>query len=394
MMHVTVVGGGFGGVKAALELSKHKKTQVTLITDKPDFQYYPSLYSTATGGSRMQSWIPLGEIFAGRDNVTIIIDTVTKLDKEKKTIQTATGAVHNYRTLVLALGSVTTYFGIEGLDTYAFGIKSQQEINRLKQHLLHNFSTSNGADSQLIIIGAGPTGVELASSLGAYLKGLKKTFRTAQPRIRISIIEAAPRVLPRMSERASRIVSKRLKKLGVHVELNKKVESASANSLMVSGKPIKSSTVIWTSGVANSPFFKANNKQFNLAPNGRVIVDKHLRAAPNIYVLGDNVDNKHGGLAQVAIKDGSYAARHILKKTKKPYVSTEPAVVVPVGERWAVFEYKGITLGGLFGALMRQAADLIGYKDILSLRKALRIWFAQSEREDDALIADFSAAKE
>src|SRR5690606_19891832 len=118
-MHVTVVGGGFGGVKTALELSKHKKTQVTLITDKPDFQYYPSLYSTATGGSRMQSWISLGEIFAGRDNVTIIIDTVTKIDRAKKTIQTATGAVHSYNTLVLGLGSVTTYFGIEGLDTYS-----------------------------------------------------------------------------------------------------------------------------------------------------------------------------------------------------------------------------------------------------------------------------------
>lgn len=393
-MHVTVVGGGFGGVKTALELSKHKKTQVTLITDKPDFQYYPSLYSTATGGSRMQSWISLGEIFAGRDNVTIIIDTVTKIDRAKKTIQTATGAVHSYNTLVLGLGSVTTYFGIEGLDTYSFGIKSQQEINRLKQHLLQNYSTANGADAQLIIIGAGPTGVELASSLGAYLKSLKKKFRKSQPRIKISIIEAAPRVLPRMSVKASRIVMKRLKKLGVHVELNKKVESATADSLMVSGKPIKSSTVIWTSGVANNPFFKANDNQFELADNGRVIVDDHLRVDPHVYVVGDNVSCQYGGLAQVAIKDGHYVARHILKKTKKPYVETQPAVVVPVGERWAVFEYKGITLGGLFGALMRQAADLIGYKDILSLRKALRIWFSQNEKEDDALIADFNTVKE
>lgn len=393
-MHITVVGGGFGGVKATLELSKHKNVEVTLITSKPDFQYYPALYSTATGGSRMQSWISLGEIFAGRSNVKVIIDTVTKLDKASKTIKTAAGATHTYQKLVLALGSVTTYFGIEGLDHYAYGIKSQKEITRLKQHLLNDFSTSNGADSHFIVIGAGPTGVELASSLGVYLKSLKKKFKTTQPRITISIIEAAPRILPRMSEKASTKVAARLKKLGVHVELNKKVEAATADSLIVSGKPIKSSTVIWTSGVANNPFFKANEKQFTLAPNGRVVVDKHMRADKHIYVIGDNAASQFGGLAQVALSDGHYVARHILKKSKKPHVTKQPPVVVPVGERWAFFEYKGLRFGGFAGALMRQAADLVGYKDILSLRKALRIWFAQTEKEDDAIIADFSTVKE
>src|SRR6218665_2449813 len=102
-MQIIVVSGGFGGVKAALELSKNKKAQVTLISDRPDFQYYPALYSTATGGSRLQSWVPLAEIFAGHDNVNVIIDTVTTLDKTKKVITTASGATHEYHTLVLAL---------------------------------------------------------------------------------------------------------------------------------------------------------------------------------------------------------------------------------------------------------------------------------------------------
>ena len=88
-MQITIVGGGFGGVKAALTLSKKKNARVTLITDKPDFQYYPALYGTATGKSHSQSWIPLGQIFADHDNIDVIIDSVTKLDKVAKTITTA-----------------------------------------------------------------------------------------------------------------------------------------------------------------------------------------------------------------------------------------------------------------------------------------------------------------
>lgn len=392
-MHITVVGGGFGGVKTALELSKNKKVQVTLISDKPDFQYYPALYSTATGGSRMQSWVPLGEIFADRRNVTVILDSVTVLDKEAKTISTASGQTHHYETLVLALGSVTTYFGIEGLDQYAYGIKSHEEITRLKQHLLSDFQKPQGADKNFIIIGAGPTGIELASSLGAYLDHLKKKFKQPQPHVKISIIEAAPRVMPRMSEKSSAIILKRLKKLGIDVQLNKKVEKETVDELIVSGKPIKSHTVVWTSGVANAPFFKANESQFNLAPNGRVIVDKYLRADKDVYVIGDNAANPFGGLAQVAVKDGHFVAKHILNHSREKYVSGPSPVVIPVGERWAIFEYKKLRLYGFAGALIRQAADFVGYKDVLSFRKALRTWFTQHENEEDTIIAGYDITK-
>jgi NADH dehydrogenase len=385
-MQITVVGGGFGGVKTALELSKNKKARITLISDRQDFQYYPALYSTATGGSRLQSWVPLAEIFAGHDNVRVIIDTVTKLDKEHRTIKTASGATHAYETLVLALGSVTTYFGIEGLDHYAYGIKSYDEISRLRQHLLDQFSKPNGADAHYLIIGAGPTGTELASSLGAYLKHLKRKYRQPGPKMSISIIEAAPRVLPRMSEKASAMVLKRLKRLGVHVELNKKVEAATADTLMVSGRAIKSHTVIWTSGVSNNPFFKANDTQFTLAPNGRVIVDKRMRADKHIYVIGDNAVTPFGGLAQTALHDGIYVAKQILKKSRLPYKAKQPPVVVPVGENWAIFEYKWIRFGGWLGALVRQAADFVGYRDMLPFGQALGVWRAQRMKEEAVFI--------
>lgn len=393
-MQILVVGGGFGGVKAALELSKNKKVQVTLITDRPDFQYYPALYSTATGGSHLQSWIPLGEIFANRNNVSIVIDTVTELDKEAKTIKTASGAVHGYQTLVLALGSVTTYFGIPGLDQYAHGIKSREEISRLKQHLFTNYAKDHGVDSNILIIGAGPTGVELASSLNAYLDHLKNRFKTHQSRHSISVIEAAPRVLPRMSEKAGKKVEQRLKSLGIHVALNKKVEAETAEGLIVNGEPIKSQTVIWTSGVANNPFFAANAAQFNLAPNGRVIVDKHLRIDKHVYVIGDNAITPFGGLAQTALYDGIYAAKQILGKSRAPYKAKQPPVVVPVGENWAIFEYKKIRFGGWLGGLIRQAADFVGYLDILPFAQAFTVWRAQRSKEEDPIIANFGLEKE
>lgn len=387
-MQITVVGGGFGGVKAALELSKRKNVRVTLISDKPDFQYYPALYSTATGKSHLQSWVPLGEIFADHDNVNVVIDTVTELDKATQTLKGASGSVYQYSTLILALGNVTTYFGIEGLDHYAYGIKSQEEIRRLQQHLIESFSKPNSADKHFLIIGAGPTGVELASSLGQYLKHLKEHFKQPEPRVSISIIEAAPRVLPRMSEKASALVLKRLKSLGVHVETNKKVEAETADSLIVSGRPIKSHTVIWTSGVTNNPFFKNNASQFELSPNGKVVVDSHMRADKHVYVIGDNAFTQYSGLAQTALHDGIFVAKHILKKSDKKYQAKLPPVVVPIGENWAIFEYKKIRFGGIAGHVIRQAADFIGYKDILPFGRALGVWRAQKVKEEAVYFAE------
>lgn len=381
-MNITVVGGGFGGVKAALELSKHKRAHITLISDKADFQYYPALYGTATGKSHRQSWVPLGEIFSNHENVNVIIDKVTKLNKGRKEIEAESGIVYHYDTLVLALGSVTTYFGIEGLDHYAYGIKSYDEIRRLQQHLLEGFSKPNGADSHFLVIGGGPTGVELASALGDYLKRLKKHFNQPNPRITINLVEAAPRVLPRMSEKASQMVTARLKKLGVHVETNKKVEKETADSLIVSGRPIKSHTVIWTSGVANNPFFAANADQFTLSKNGKVEVDAHLRADKHIYVIGDNAFTQYSGLAQTALRDAVFAAKHILHESKKKYKAKLPPVVVPVGDKWAMFEYKKIRFAGKLGDLVRQAADMVGYHDILPFGQALGIWRAQKAKQD------------
>ncbi|MEP6710523.1 MAG: FAD-dependent oxidoreductase, partial [Candidatus Saccharibacteria bacterium] len=340
-MNIMIVGGGFGGVKAALELAKNKKNHITLISDKPDFQYYPALYGTATGHNHLQSWVPLGKILANMKNVDVIIDAIVKIDPDTKTIVGESGTTYDYKLLILALGTITTYFGIKGLDIYAYGIKSADEIRALKQHLYHAMFEEHTMEKDYVIVGAGPTGVELASALRGYIERLGEDYHLPKKKVRINLIEAAPRVLPRMSEATSRKVEKRLKKLGVKVMTNQRVEAQTADKLIVNGKPIKSHTVIWTSGVANSPFYQANAKHFVFAKNGRIVVDEHMRALKDVHVIGDNAFTPYSGLAQTALHDAIFVANNLERKQRgkrrKLYKAKLPPVVVPVGEHWAAF---------------------------------------------------------
>lgn len=377
-LNVTVVGGGFGGVKAALELAKDKTNRITLISDRSDFQYYPALFSAATGHDHRQSWVPLEVIFAGKSNVTLVRDTITAIDTSA---QLLTGSKsYHYEDVILALGSVTTYFGIEGLDTYSYGIKSQDEIKRLQAHLWDEMSDGHDDEKHYVIIGAGPTGVELAGALGEYLRMLRRQFGIKKKRVAINLIEAAPRVLPRSAESTSRRARRRLKKLGVHVEVNKKVEKQTANELMVNGRPLPTQTVIWTSGVTSAPFYKENATQLTLNERGKVVVNEFMQAAPHVYVIGDNADTPYAGLAQTALHDGIFVAKHLKGSTKK-YTPVRPASVVPIGHRWAVFEWGGLHFGGLAGGIMRVLADMVGYHDVLPIGWAMKAWRAQAKQE-------------
>lgn len=377
-MNITIVGSGFGGVKAALELAKVSNNTITIITDKPDFQYYPALYGAATGRSHLESWVPLDTIFAGKKNVSITYDTIETISPDSKTLSGKSGASYQYETCIMALGTVTTYFGIQGLETYSFGIKSAAEIEKLKQHIYEDIVEGRGIDKRYIVIGAGPTGVELAASLGAYLKKLGKHLNVKEANTHVALIEAAPRILPRMSETASAKVLRRLEKLGVKVQTGKTVESASEDLITVSGELMTSDTVIWTSGVANHPFYKANADHFEFAPNGRIVVDEHLQTKIGIYVIGDNAATPFTGLAQTALHDAIFVAGHIMRevnnKPLKNYEAVMPPVIVPVGEFWAILEWRKIRMTGVPAAMLRRVADFMGYSDILPIGQALGIW--------------------
>lgn len=386
-MNITIIGGGFGGVKAALELAKHSENHITIITDRPDFQYYPTLYSSATGHSHAESWAPLGEIFADHTNVHVYIDTINHLDAHDKTIRGTSGAVYHYETLIIAIGVVTTYFGIPGLETYAYGIKTHDEIHRFKQRLFIDIAEKGLLDKNYVVVGAGPTGVELAAAIGTYIARLCKHYDVKQHALKVRLIEAAPRVLPRSSEKVSKKVQRRLEKLGVSVETNKKVERENANELIVSGKPIESHTVIWTSGVSNHPFFANHPEVFTLANNGRVVVDEYMSAHKDVYVIGDNAATAYTGLAQTAIHDAKFVAQNLHRRAKgkkmKKYHAVLPVSAIPVGVKWAVIEWRFVRIFGVLGALIRRAADLIGYSDVLPLGTSLGAWRAATVHEND-----------
>lgn len=391
-MNITIVGGGFGGVKTALELAKHAENEIILISDKADFQYYPALYGAATGHNHLESWVPLKKIFAGKKNVQLVLDTITSIDPKARKLSGTEGVTYTYGKCVIALGTVTTYFGIEGLDTYAFGIKSAEDIERLKQHLYKDIAERRIIDKHYVVVGAGPTGVELAAALGSYITNVCEYYGLGESgsAVQIDLVEAAPRILPKMSEWSSRAALKRLVKLGVNVQTGQPVESATADSVIVGGKPISSHTIIWTSGVANHPFYKDHAEYFRLAPNGRVEIDEYMQGTDDVYVIGDNAATPYTGLAQTALHDALFVAGNIMREVKgrtlKKYKAIRPPVVVPVGENWAIFEWHWLHFGGWIASLIRRAADFVGYSDMLPLGQALGVWRASIVSNDDNIM--------
>lgn len=386
---VLVVGGGFAGVRTALGLCNNDRFDVTLLSDDNDLRYYPTLYRSATGGKRRNSSIPLARIFEGKP-VNVIKGEAKKLDRKTKTITTVSGQSYGYDTLVLALGVVTNYFGIEGLDKYSYSIKTQAEAERFKKHLHQQLEDEHRPDLHYVIVGAGPTGIELAGALPGYLEHIMKNHGIKHRAIHIDLIEAAPRLLPRLPKDTSQAVRKRLRDLGVKLYLNSTVQGETADQLMVSGKPIRSHTVVWTAGVTNHPFFKEN--EFALIGRGKVATDIYLQAEPDIFVLGDNANTPYSGMAQTALHDGAYVANNLRRraggKDMETYWVKKPITVIPCGPKWAVVVWDKLRLYGWLGWFLREAADLRGFHDLEPWKKAGKQWYSEFIEEDDCPTCD------
>jgi NADH dehydrogenase len=382
--HVLIVGGGFGGVKAALEMADDPRLSVSLLSDDSDLRYYPTLYHTATGGPKANSSIPLTRIFEDK-TVEIINGQVVSIDRKAKSVTTVDGRVFEYDSLVIGLGVVTNYFGIPGLPEYAYSIKTQAEVARFKDHLHQQLNEDKRPDLNYVIVGAGPTGIELAGALPGYLNQIIKNHNLAARKVHIDLIEASPRLLPRLSKDISTKVQKRLKKLGIKLYVGSAVTAETADELTVNGKPIRSHTVIWTAGVTNHPFFKEN--QFVLTKRGKVGVDAYLQAEDNIYVIGDNANTPYSGLAQTALHDGEFVAKNLKRKAAgkslKSYVVKQPITVIPAGPHWAAVLWSGVHFTGRSGWFIREAADFMGFHDVEPWPVAMKQFMTEFERQDE-----------
>lgn len=384
---VVIVGGGFGGVKLALELASDHRFHVTLISDHLDFRYYPSLYRTATGGKRYIASVPLNEIFADK-GTHLVVDRVTQLDRVAHSVSTATKQTFAYDSLVLALGVQTNFYHIKGLETFSYGIKTVNDAVRLKHHLHQQLIEQHKPDLNYVVIGGGPTGVELAGALPAYLRAIARRHGIKHHAIHVGLVEAAPRLLPRMPKDISLLVARHLRRIGVKLYLGTAVRAETADALMLEDQKLLSRTVIWTAGVTNHPFFVDNS--FQLTKNGKVRVDQFLQAEPGIFVIGDNADTPYSGMAQTALIDGGYMAGHLKRlvasSDPKPYVAKKPIYVFPVGPRWAAVLWGKIRLYGWPGYVLRRLADLIAYHDYEPWQLATKRWMAEDDSEESCPI--------
>ena len=386
---VLIVGGGFGGIKAAVELARNGHFNVTLLTEHDTFRYYPTLYRTATGGKRANSSIPLGEIFKNL-RITIKQGVAVTLDRQAKQIITADKKTYNYDTLIIGLGVVTNYFSIPGLKEYAYGIKSNEDAMQLKDHLHHQLTDDKQPDLNYLIVGGGPTGIELAGALPAYLRQVMANHGIQKHSVNVRLIEAAPRLLPRMPKSTSRSVRRRLRRLGVKLHLGKIVSGQTADALMVDGKPMRSHTVIWTAGVTNHPFFTEN--RFILMNRGKVATDVYLQTEENIFVIGDNANTPYSGLAQTAVHDGAFVAANLKRRARgrvmRAYNPQAPISVIPVGKRWAAVNYRKFHLSGWFGWVLREAADWVAFNDLETWPAATMQWTTGLQTEESCTECD------
>jgi NADH:ubiquinone reductase (H+-translocating) len=390
---IVIVGGGFGGVKAALELSKYKNCTVTLVSDHSHFRYYPGLYHAATGGRRAGSRIRLGNILEG-SGVNFIRATAAKLDRENRHLITGDGQKLPFDKLILGLGNVTNYFGIKGLSEYSYGIKSTEEVERFKKHLHAQFIENGCPDLNYVIVGGGPTGIELAGALPGYLKHIMKMHGAKDCKLHIELVEAAPHLLPRSPKKISQAVTKRLRKLGIKLYLGTAVQGETPDMLMAGDRPLKTHTVVWTAGVTNNSFFK--NNAFKLTDRGKVEVDEYLQAEQDVYVVGDNANTSYSGMAQTALYDARFVARNIARelagKMTDNYIPKKPISVIPVGPRWATVEWGKTAFAGFQGWLLHIFVDLIAFHDLESWPKAGEQWM-ESMGDSDAEICPTCAKK-
>lgn len=385
MKQVVIAGGGFAGLHLARKLRKHKDIAVTIINPSADFRYSPALYRAVVGFKMGIAKIPIEWALLDCKNASLKVASVTALDANNQTITTSTGESLTYDYAVFALGSKTTFFGIKGLSELSYGIKTPNEVKELKEHIHDKLIATNDVHNY-VVVGAGATGVELAGAMGSYLHKISKLHGVDQSHVNVHLVEAGPRILAQMSDKAASKATKRLKKLGVTLHMQTIVNAETAHTLQTSNGPIKTDTVVWTAGAQSSEFYKDYPAVFSLDKRGKVLVDKHLGVTPTLYVCGDNASTPRSGLALTAVWHADFIAKDITARMhgkKRPTkFEKAPAQVVPAGKAWSVLQYRGFVMSGVLVSIVRRFADFVGYRDVVGTMKALTIWSSSDMTEE------------
>ena len=352
---VVIVGGGFGGVKTALNLANKPNFKVQLISDNTHFEYHGALYRSAVGHSPMEVVIPLREIFQNAKNVELILDSAGIIDPEKKRIASLTGNIYSYDKVVFAMGNTVNYFGITGLAQHTQTMHDITSTIKLRKQLVELLSVSRKQPVRIAIVGAGASGVELAGEIPVFAKFIAKKYGIKAPNVKVILIDSADRVLPLLSKKASERAMKRLTSLDIEVHLNIRVESCEPGNICMSAGNLSADLIVWTAGSKPVDFYANNPSVFTLGRGGRVVVSDYLEAQgqKDIYVIGDNADTRYSGMAQTALHDANFISQNLIRQSehKNPhrYRLHKPTYVVTIGPNWAVVEDKLTSFGGRKG---------------------------------------------
>jgi NADH dehydrogenase len=378
---VVIIGGGFGGLSAAQHLNSDL-VDVTLIDRRNYHLFQPLLYQVATGSlSAGEIASPLRSILSRQKNTRVWLGTVVDIDADSKRVSLADGTVVPYDSLIVAAGSQTSYFGHNEWKEWAPGMKSIEEATTIRHKILYAFEVAERiADPKqrrawltFVIVGAGPTGVELSGAIAEIARQtLKHDFRSIKPEeAQIILLDGAPRALMSFPEDLSERATWSLAKLGVEVRCGVMVKNVDEEGLTIETGQITDSiaakTVVWAGGITASPLGKllAGHTNAESDKGGRVKVKPDLTIPnyPDIYVVGDlaSAMDRDGkplpGLAQVAMQGGAYAAKAIVRKVKgqselPPFRYFDKGSLAVIGRAAAVADVFGAHLSGFIAWLV------------------------------------------
>lgn len=371
--HVVIIGAGFGGLNAALGL-RNAACRVTVIDKSNHHLFQPLLYQVATAGlSPGDIAAPIRHVLRGSRNTEVLMTEVTGIDCAGQRVLLDDNRSVPYDYLIIATGANHSYFGHEEWEPFAPGLKSISDATDIRRRILCAYEVAElETDSEkrkalltIVIVGGGPTGVEMAGSIAELARhSLKHEFQNFNPsETRVILAEAGPRILAAFPVSLSAAAQRKLESFGVEVRVNTRVQNIMSASVEMSGEVVPVHTVIWAAGVQASPAAK----WIGIAAdrNGRVPVDAFLQVegAANIFVIGDtaHATGENGsvlpGLAPVAIQQGRYLAKRLLAELKgqsfdKPFRYFDKGTLAAIGRTYAVADISGFRLRGTFAWLI------------------------------------------
>lgn len=383
---VIIVGGGFAGLKAARALGDKKDVSVTVIDRRNHHLFQPLLYQVATAGlSPADISAPIRGVLSKYQNISVLLGNVSDVDLTNQKASIADKTLE-YDYLILACGAKHSYFAHPEWEENAPGLKTLEQATEIRRRLLIAFEMAekeNDFEKQkqhltFVIVGAGPTGVELAGAIAEISRHtLASDFRHIDPsRTRVLLIEAGPRILTSFDAELSKKAARDLEDLGVQIWTHTRVTEIKADSAVLGDEIVKASTILWAAGVQPSSLNKILGAP--LDRSGRVIVEKDLSLPGHreVFVLGDQAcfstedGNSLPGLASVAMQQGEHVAQEILEELqgepRREFRYLDKGQMATIGRRKAIAQIRNLKFSGFFAWILWlfiHVYYLIGFKN-------------------------------